>query len=1725
MTKHYDFIEIGTSDFDTLIETSDDKTVGLSIEPIRYYLDRLPNKENVKKIEAAISDNDGFIEIYYIPDEKIQEHNLKWWVRGSNSIGKPHPFALQELGEEFYNSIVKIEKVPTLSWKTLVEKEEIGSIDYLKIDTEGFDHIILNDYLKMCKENPNLLARKIKFERHSNVSNISEIDNIISKFKGYKVEYSESDVVLQKLRIPKIIHQTFKTKELPEELRVSVESLKKLNPDFEYRYYDDEDCYNFIKENYDEETLSLYSSINPKYGSSKSDFFRYLLMYKVGGVYLDIKSSAKIPLNDIILPTDEYLLTHWEGRDWNQILNYYHGEFQNWHIICKPNHPFLEKTIELVKRNIRNYKGEKGKISVLNLTGPIVYSEAIVSLIDEHRTYTFNSPVREFKVEDEIHLTYKNILPHHSSVYGTNVAQDEPIIIKQINTTDKSYLLYSTESYFDIVNACVKSIREFSELPIIVYLINSDKQIEVSNTKTIRWDLEMDDSSENLHLKDNNNFYIDREKTSIYNILIQRPLIVKDALEKYSNVIAYVDSDSVATQYCDRIFDMYDSNLDYPYFVEGIYDYLHINGRGGAESRDDLSTTLEHPACELFGVNQYVRQRYRQTGYFVAGQNTIDFMDEWYQMCIHPKILENFQHYAPYHEETIANVLLWKYNRLDGLPYIYMNGDNQTLDRIFNNNEFTGESRHLGHWLRIPATEQDLLFVHGEKRQWVITEMLERLKIRSSNVKTYPNIDPKKNWGDILSQFLLEHFSGKKLNKRDVFYFDDESYMLDKNGKIFGIGSSMKYVRPDDYVWGTGCIDEYNIGNKPKKVYSVRGPLTRNLLLNRGWDVPEIYGDPALLFPRIYNPKIDKKYKYGLIPHCVDFFSLDGLKSINRIESLGVKIINITSGIYEFINELLECETILSSSLHGLIAADAYGISNHRVKLSSLILGGDFKYLDYYASVEREHHVPLELRPDIEMEEIESLNFEIGKIPNLDVILDNSPWKDSECEYFNNSETEKLKVLFLAPHLSTGGMPGFLLKRIQVLKEHYKDVDLFVVEHGFYSSEYVVQRNKIIDLIGKDKFWSLGNDKMKLIDVIKENNIDIVHVDEMIEGFDSYNKVPNQLMNALYDNNRTWRMVETCHNVSFNPSHSKKFHPDAYAFCTPYHKEVTFKYVPSYGEVIEFPIDKRFRTKEEQESAQKELGLSLDRTHIINVGLWTSGKNQVEGVEIARLLEKSHPGLQFHFIGNQAPNFKEYWEPVMDNLPSNVKVWGERSDVSTFMKASDVFMFNSTWECNPLVLREAASYGLKILARNLPQYLGMFDTFVTPLTDNLEQNVNILRELINSDKSYNIELGSSKKFALEHYNLYKLTMNKEPMENIKSISDINIIQYYINQPFLEITGDSDSTFKVKFFDEQGVCHYENDIKSNHWVRLNREYFTKWNTKVWEDGTLIYDNTLDYKGKRVFINFDSKSLGDSLSWIPYALEFQNVHQCKVIVCTYWNNLFSKVYPELEFVVPGSTVNNIHGQYSIGWFYNQNKEPQLPNTIPLQKCVTNILGLPFEEIKPRISYQIGKRPYKQKYVTIATNSTSGCKFWTREGWQELINHLHSLGYKIINVSLENNPFKNCEKIKNTDINYTMNVIHHSEFFIGLSSGLSWLAWGMGKHVVMISNFTEPDHEFTTNCTRIVKLDVCNGCWNSPIYKFDKGDWDWCPVHKGTKRQFECHTTITSKMVIDQIQDLLI
>jgi autotransporter strand-loop-strand O-heptosyltransferase len=283
-----------------------------------------------------------------------------------------------------------------------------------------------------------------------------------------------------------------------------------------------------------------------------------------------------------------------------------------------------------------------------------------------------------------------------------------------------------------------------------------------------------------------------------------------------------------------------------------------------------------------------------------------------------------------------------------------------------------------------------------------------------------------------------------------------------------------------------------------------------------------------------------------------------------------------------------------------------------------------------------------------------------------------------------------------------------------------------------------------------------------------------------------------------------------------------------------------------------------------------------------------------------------------------------------------------------------------------------------------------------------------------------------------------------------------------------------------------------------------------------DGKLIHDDVLNLEGKRVYIALSSKSLGDTIAWAPYALAFQKKHKCKVIMSTFLNKILDM--PEIELVEPGTVVPNIYAQYNIGWFYDSNKEPVLPNTIKLQEAATEILGLDFKEMSPRLMYTSKKALPESKYVTIATNSTSGCKFWTKEGWQGVINYLViNKGYKVINVSLEENPFDNCEQIINHNIYDTMALIDHSDFFIGLGSGVSWLAWALGKQIIMINNFAEEDHEF--ECIRITNKNVCHGCWNNQNFKFDKS-WDWCPIYKNTPRQFECQRSITADDVINRL-----
>jgi hypothetical protein len=319
------------------------------------------------------------------------------------------------------------------------------------------------------------------------------------------------------------------------------------------------------------------------------------------------------------------------------------------------------------------------------------------------------------------------------------------------------------------------------------------------------------------------------------------------------------------------------------------------------------------------------------------------------------------------------------------------------------------------------------------------------------------------------------------------------------------------------------------------------------------------------------------------------------------------------------------------------------------------------------------------------------------------------------------TSNEKTRVLFIAPHLSTGGCPQYLLKKIQT----YKDVlDIYVVEYQFLGADFVVQRNQILEIVGETKFFSLPeDDKGKLISIINDVKPEIVHFEEMPESY-----VDMELIDKIYNPLRTYFITETTHSSESNPV-DKRFIPDKFIFCSKYSQE-KFKEIEIPSEVWEYPIEDFKRPN--RFNALRKLKLDPEYVHILNVGLFTSGKNQGEIFEIARkfLGEK----IMFHFVGNQAGNFEHYWKPIMKNKPENCKIWGERKDVENFLSACDIFYFSSIFELNPLVVKEALSWKMPVLMYNLHTYLGTYSKeknvhFLNP-QKNLVENEKILRKII-----------------------------------------------------------------------------------------------------------------------------------------------------------------------------------------------------------------------------------------------------------------------------------------------------------------------------------------------------------------------------------------------------------
>ena len=295
-------------------------------------------------------------------------------------------------------------------------------------------------------------------------------------------------------------------------------------------------------------------------------------------------------------------------------------------------------------------------------------------------------------------------------------------------------------------------------------------------------------------------------------------------------------------------------------------------------------------------------------------------------------------------------------------------------------------------------------------------------------------------------------------------------------------------------------------------------------------------------------------------------------------------------------------------------------------------------------------------------------------------------------------------------------------------------------------------------------------------------------------------------------------------------------------------------------------------------------------------------------------------------------------------------------------------------------------------------------------------------------------------------------------------------------------------------------------------------------------------------RKILIEAKNLSIGDTVASMPYISKFQEVNSEDKIIVLIREGLvshFQPVYSNLEYVKEDS--NEIFDKV-IHLRYNYNK--------PIQVGYAEQMGFinpPY--IRPNISIPDGERPIKNKYVAIGIHSTAQLKYWNhplgkrvqRESpyWNDLCGMIRKEGLTPVVVeqhemfgAKESDFYKNglpskANKKYGQPFTDSMNLIYHAEFYIGLSSGMSWVAHAMGKPVAMIANFTEDWNEFDLSLAdyiRITNKNVCHGCWNMVDKEFEYdpfADWYWCPRNKGTDKQFECHTSITPQDVFDEIK----
>jgi len=344
-------------------------------------------------------------------------------------------------------------------------------------------------------------------------------------------------------------------------------------------------------------------------------------------------------------------------------------------------------------------------------------------------------------------------------------------------------------------------------------------------------------------------------------------------------------------------------------------------------------------------------------------------------------------------------------------------------------------------------------------------------------------------------------------------------------------------------------------------------------------------------------------------------------------------------------------------------------------------------------------------------------------------------------------------------------------------------------------------------------------------------------------------------------------------------------------------------------------------------------------------------------------------------------------------------------------------------------------------------------------------------------------------------------------------------------------------WRVRLSDiDTGNVLFETEIKAGR-VNSTKRYYVRVRLEIWSQGESVLRHDYSAAGRDVLVQLPVGTLGDPMGWFPYADKFQKLHGCRLtcVLSDKLTPLFRAAYPDITFVIADEVrPERFYATYNMGLFFDDKDFVHQPcdfRHVGLHRTASYILGVDPSEQPPRIVLDDDTRPVAEPYVCIAVQSTTQAKYWNNPyGWREIVRFLSEAGYRV--VCIDQKPTHGSGLIWNHIPNGTQDEtgdrplqerarwLKHAAFFVGLSSGLSWLAWAMGTPVVMISGFTHPTNEFYTPY-RVINYHACNSCWNDVRHRFDHKDFLYCPRHKDTSRQFECTRLITPDQVKDAIR----